>query len=390
MRELKEAVIVSAVRTPIGKYAGALSGFDGYELGGIVVKEAVKRAGIDPSEIEEVYMGNAEGAPGNIGRVIALEADLPETVPGLQMDRQCASGLETICMAAAMIESGHGDIYVAGGAESMTNNPYFMSKTKRPYSYSYPTFNYVQMSPPKVGNPAMGDTAENVLDVHPVSREKMDYFAYESHQRALAAIEKGVFKDQIVPVTTRVKGKELVIDTDEGPRAETTLEVLSKLRPVFKKDGLVTAGNSCPMNDGAAAVVMMSRDKAEELGIKPLLKVVGFASVGLDPYTMGFGPIGAVRKLLKKTGVSLDEVEMIELNEAFASQAIGCIEELGLDPARVNPNGGAIALGHALGATGAVLTTKVAYAMKNADRKYAIVTMCVGGGEGSAAMFERL
>lgn len=209
MRELKEAVIVSAVRTPIGKYAGALSGFDGYELGGIVVKEAVKRAGIDPSEIEEVYMGNAEGAPGNIGRVIALEADLPETVPGLQLDRQCASGLETICMAAAMIESGHGDIYVAGGAESMTNNPYFMSKTKRPYSYSYPTFNYVQMSPPKVGNPAMGDTAENVLDVHPVSREKMDYFAYESHQRALAAIEKGVFKEQIVPVTTRVKEKSL-------------------------------------------------------------------------------------------------------------------------------------------------------------------------------------
>lgn len=390
MKELREAVIVSAVRTPIGKYGGVLSSLDGYQLGGLVVKEAVKRAGIAPELIEEVYMGNAEGAPGNIGRVIALEADLPITVPGIQFDRQCASGLETICMAAAMIESGHGDVYVAGGAESMTNNPYFMTKSKRPYSYSYPSFNYVMMSPPKAGNPSMGDTAENVLEVHPVSREKMDAFAYESHQRALKAIDKGVFKEQILPVKTKVKGKEVIIDTDEGPRAETTLEVLGKLKPVFKRDGSVTAGNSCPMNDGAAAVVIMSREKADELGIKPLLSVKGFASVGLDPYTMGFGPIGAVKKVLEKTGVSLDDVEMIELNEAFASQAIGCIEELGLNPERVNPNGGAIALGHALGATGAVLTTKVAYAMEKAEKKYAIVTMCVGGGEGSAAIFEKI
>lgn len=390
MKNLKEAVIVSAVRTPIGKYAGALAKLEGYELGGLVVKEAVKRAGINPKDITEVYMGNAEGAPGNIGRVIALEADLPESVPGLQLDRQCASGLETICMATAMIESGHGDIYVAGGAESMTNNPYFMTKTKRPYSYAYPSFNYVMMSPPKVGNPPMGETAENVLEVHPVSRERMDKFAYDSHQRALAAIERGEFKEQIVPVKIRNKGKEVIIDTDEGPRPETTLEVLSNLKPVFKRDGSVTAGNSCPMNDGASAVVIMSKDKADELGLKPLLKVKGFASVGLDPYTMGFGPIGAVKKLLKETGVTLDEVEMIELNEAFASQALGCIDELGLDPERVNPNGGAIALGHALGATGAVLTTKVAYAMRNAKRKYAIVTMCVGGGEGSAALFEKM
>lgn len=390
MSKLREAVIVSAVRTPIGKYGGVLARLDGYELGGLVVKEAVKRAGINPEDIEEVYMGNAEGAPGNIGRVIALEAELPVTVPGIQFDRQCASGLETICMAAAMIESGHGDVYVAGGAESMTNNPYFMTKTKRPYSYSYPSFNYVMMSPPKAGNPSMGETAENVLKVHPVSREKMDEFAYQSHQRALKAIEKGAFKEQILPITTKVKRKEVVIDTDEGPRAETNMEQLSKLKPVFQKDGLVTAGNSCPMNDGAAAVVIMSREKADELGLKPLLKVKGFASVGLDPYTMGFGPIGAVRKVLEKTGVTLDEVELIELNEAFASQAIGCIEELGLDMERVNPNGGAIALGHALGATGAVLTTKAAYAMKNAERKYAIVTMCVGGGEGSAAVFEKI
>lgn len=386
---MREAVIVSAVRTPIGKYAGALAKMEGYQLGGIVVKEAVRRAGIDPTLIEEVYMGNAEGAPGNLGRVVALEADLPVSIPGIQFDRQCASGLETICMAAAMIESGHGDVYVAGGAESMSNNPYFLSKSSKAYSYAYPTFNYVMMSPPKAGNPDMGVTAENVLKEHPVTREAMDKFAFESHQKAIKAIEAGVFKEQIVPVLTRVGRNEVTIDTDESPRADASLEQMAKLKPIFVKDGSVTAGNSCPMNDGAAAVVIMSKEKADELGIPVLLKVKGFASFGLDPAVMGFGPIGAVRKLLKKTGVSLDEVEMIELNEAFASQAIGCIEELGLDPARVNPNGGAIALGHALGATGAVLTTKAAYAMKNSERKYAIVTMCVGGGEGSAAMFER-
>ena len=387
---MKEAVIVSAVRTAIGKYSGSLSDYEGYELGGIVVKEAVKRAGIKPEEITEVYMGNAEGAPGDLGRVVALEADLPVSVPGIQFDRQCASGLETICMAAAMIESGHGDIYVAGGAESMTNNPYFMSKSKRPYSYQYPSFSYVMMSPPKIGNPDMGVTAENVLKDHPLTREAMDEFAAKSHEKALNAIEAGAFKEQIIPIDIRVKKETVSFDTDESPREGTTAEKLSKLRPVFVKDGLVTAGNSCPMNDGAAAVVMMSSDKAAELGLKPLLKVKGFASVGLDPHVMGLGPIGAVRKVLEKTGVSLDEVEVIEINEAFASQALACIEELGLDTDRVNPNGGAIALGHALGATGAVLTTKAAYEMQNAERKYAIVTMCVGGGEGSAAIFERV
>ncbi|MDR2157340.1 MAG: thiolase family protein [Clostridiales Family XIII bacterium] len=387
----REAVIVSAVRTPIGKYAGALAQYEGYQLGGMVVKEAVKRAGVDPEEITEVYMGNAEGAPGNLGRVVALEADLPITVPGIQFDRQCASGLETILMAAAMIESGHGEVYVAGGAESMTNNPYFMSKSKRPYSYSYPEFSYVMMSPPKIGNPDMGITAENVLKEYPITREKLDEFALNSHIKAVKAIDAGNFREQILPVPIRVKREEALFDTDESPRRDASPEQLSKLRPVFVKDGSVTAGNSCPMNDGAAAVVIMSADKAKALGVAPLLKVKGFASVGLDPALMGLGPIGAVRKALAQTGVSLDEVGVIEINEAFASQAIACIEQLGLDPTRVNPDGGAIALGHALGATGAVLTAKAAYWLKNHPNagKYAIVTMCVGGGEGSAAIFER-
>jgi len=385
----REAVIVSAVRTPVGRYAGELSGFESYQLGGIVVREAVKRAGIDPSQIEEVYMGNCEGAPGNIGRVSLLEADIPDTVPGIQFDRQCASGLETINTAAAMIESGHGDIYVAGGVECTSTAPWFMKKTKRPFSYAPPQTFMIMCAPPKIGDPTMGTTAENVLKIHPVSREKMDEFALNSQRKAVKAIRDGVFKEQIIPLECYRKGKKVIIDQDESPRPDTTMEGLAALSPAFIEDGSVTAGNSCPMNDGAAAVVVMSAEKAEELHIKPLLKVKGFAAVGLSPAIMGLGPIGAVRKVLKKTGVSLDEVEMIELNEAFASQAVGCIEELGLDMSRVNPNGGAIALGHPTGATGAILTTKVAYAMKKAKRKYAIVTMCVGGGEGSATIFER-
>lgn len=390
-KELKEAVIVSAVRTPIAKYAGALSGYEGYQLGGLVVKEAVKRAGIDPKEITEVYMGNAEGAPGDLGRVVALQAGLPLEIPGIQLDRQCASGLETINMAAAMIESGHGEIYVAGGAESMTNNPYFMTKTKRPNQYfPLPEFFTVMMSPPEseYGNPDMGVTAENVLDEYPISREKLDEFAAESHKKALDAISRGEFKEQILPVEIKVKREKVMFDTDECPREGVSVESLSKLKPIFKKDGFVTAGNACPTNDAAAAVVIMSKEKADSLGLKPLLKVVDFASAGLDPRTMGFGPIPAVTKLLKKTGVKIEDIGIVEINEAFASQAIACVEKLGLPKEIVNPNGGAIALGHALGATGAVLTTKLAYALPKTGKKYGIVTMCVGGGEGSAALFE--
>lgn len=388
---MKEAVIVSAVRTAIAKSSGSLVGYDGYQLGGLVVKEAVKRAGINPEEITEVYMGNAEGAPGDLGRVVALQAGLPLTVPGIQLDRQCASGLETICMAAAMIESGHGEIYVAGGAESMSNNPYFMTKAKRPYQYyPLPEFFTVMMSPPEseFGNPDMGVTAENVLEEYPIEREKLDAFAAESHKKAIDAINRGEFKEQILPVEIRVKRETVMFDTDECPREGVTVESLSKLKPIFKKNGSVTAGNSCPTNDGAAAVVIMSADKAKELGLKPLLKVKNFASAGLDPRTMGFGPIPAVEKLLKKTGIGVDELGVVEINEAFASQAIACVEKLGFPKEIVNPNGGAIALGHALGATGAVLTTKLAYALPKSGKKYGIVTMCVGGGEGSAAMFE--
>lgn len=386
----REAVIVSAVRTPIGKYGGSLSSFRDYQLAGIVIKEAVKRSGIDPTQIDDVYFGNAEGMPGDVARIGVLEADLPIEIPGATVDRQCASGLEAIRIAAAMIQGGMGDIYVAGGVEAQSTNPWFVEKTKRPYSYQSPEFTYVKMSPPKIGDPDMGVTAENVLDIYKdITREDMDKFSYESHQRAIKAIDEKKFVDQIVPVTYKSRGKEVVFDQDESPRAETTMEQLAKLRPIFKKDGQVTAGNSCPQNDGAAAVVIMSREKADELKLPYMLIARGFVSTGLDPHVMGLGPISAVNKLLEKTGISIDDVEMIELNEAFASQSLACIKDLNLDINKVNPNGGAIALGHPLGATGAFLTTKLAYAMKNSEKKYGIVTMCIGGGQGSAALFER-
>jgi len=386
---LREAVIVTGVRTPIGKAGGCLARYDNYELGGIVIKALVERTGIDPTLIDDVFFGLAEGMPGDVARISVLEADLPNIVPGITFDRQCASGLETICFATAMIESGHGDIYIAGGVESGSNNPWFLEKSSRAYSYEPPKFKYTRTAPDKVGDPVMGETAEKVLDLYPdITREDLDRYAVLSHERALEAMAAGAFDEQIVPVSVKIKGETVQIAKDECPR-KTSIEQLAKLKSAFRKDGKVTAGNSCPMNDGAAAVLVMSKDKAEELKLPYLLVVRDFATVGLDQHVMGLGPINAVKKLVKKTGISLDQVDMIELNEAFASQAIACIRELKLDMGKVNVNGGAIALGHPMGATGTILTMKLAYALKKANKKYGIVTMCVGGGQGTAALFER-
>lgn len=355
-----------------------------------MINEAVSRIGLDPEMIDDVYFGNAEGMPGDLARIGVLQAELPIRVPGATVDRQCASGLEAIKLAAAMVKSGLGDVYIAGGAESQSTNPWFMEKSARPYSYQPPEFTYVRMAPPKTGDPAMGETAENVLDRYPeITREDMDRFALESHRRALEAIKKGAFAEQIVPVPVKVKRKEILFSQDECPREDTNMEQLASLKPIFRKGGQVTAGNSCPMNDGAAAVVVMSREKADELKLPYLLIVKDFATVGLEPEVMGLGPIYAVQKLLERNKLTLDDIEMIELNEAFASQSLACIRDLGLDMDRVNPNGGAIALGHPLGATGALLTVKLAHAMKGSERKYGIVTMCIGGGQGAAGLFER-
>ena len=384
----REAVIVSAVRTPVGKYGGMLSGYRDYELGAMAISEAVKRSGVDPKQIEDVYFGNLLGIPGNVAKVAAMKAGLPAEVPAVSIDRQCASGLEAICISSAMIQCGAGDLYLAGGAESMTNKPYYLGKQKRPYALTPPEFLPAMLAPPDLGDPSMGETAENVLDRYQISRKEMDEFSLRSHQLAIKAMEAGLFKDQIIPVSVKVKKETILAESDESPRKETNLEKLSTLPALFRKDGSVTAGNSCPMNDGASAVIVMSREKAEKEGYPYLGIIRGFASVGLDHNVMGLGPIYAVRKLLDRTSFRLDDIGLIELNEAFASQSIACIKELGLDINKVNIHGGAIALGHPLGATGTILTTKLLHGMKQQKVRYGLVTMCIGGGQGSALLIE--
>ncbi|MCG8483592.1 MAG: thiolase family protein [Clostridia bacterium] len=385
---MKEAVIVSAVRTPVGKYGGMLANYKDYELGAMVIKEAVRRCHIHPNDVDDVYFGNLLGIPGNIAKVSAVGAGLPETIPAVTIDRQCASGVEAISVAAAMIQSGNGSVYIAGGAESMTNKPYYLEKSHKPYSVRPPRFLEAMFVPAGMEDPGMGETAENVLDRYTISREEMDTFALNSHKKAIEAIEKGEFDEQILPVPVKIKQEEKRMMKDECPRKDTHLEKLLKLSPLFRKGGSVTAGNSCPMNDGAAAVILMDKEKAEKDGVSYMGTVKGFASVGLDHKVMGLGPIYAVRKLLEKTGLKMDDIDLFELNEAFAAQSIACIRELGLDIAKVNINGGAIALGHPLGATGTILAIKLLHALKKSNARYGIVTMCIGGGQGAALLLE--
>lgn len=385
---MKEAVIVSGARTPVGKYGGMLTQYKDYQLGTMVMKEAVNRCGISPNDIDDVYFGNIFSIPGNVAKVAAIGAGLPAEIPAVTIDRQCASGVEAICVATAMIQSGNGSVYIAGGTESMTNKPYYLEKSQRLYDVSSPKFLESMFAPPGVEDPRMGETAENILDQYTISREEMDTFAFNSHKKAIEATERGEFDEQILPVSVKIKKEEKILTTDECPRKDTDIEKLSKLKPLFRKGGSVTAGNSCPMNDGAAAVVVMDKDKAEKENIPYLGIVKGFVSVGLDHKVMGLGPIYAVRKLLKKTGFKLEDIDLFELNEAFASQSIACIRELGLDMTKVNVNGGAIALGHPLGATGTILTIKMLYAMKKRNARYGIVTMCIGGGQGAALLLE--
>lgn len=384
-----EAVIVSAVRTAVGKYAGALATVKDYELGGIVIREAVKRAQIPTEEIDDIYFGNLLGVPGNVAKVAAMKAGLPKEIPAVTVDRQCASGLEALNIAAAMIESEKGDIYIAGGCESMTNRPYYMAKQSRAYDGKPPRFLDSMFVPEGDFLPLnMVQTAENILDDYDIRRNELDQFAYESHQKALAAIKEHRFEEQIVPVLLKAKKGDVIFDTDESPREDTNMEKLAKLRPIANPNGKVTAGNSCPMNDGAAALVVMSRRKAKELNIPIMASIHSCASVGVDYKKMGLGPIEAVNKLLKKTGMTKEEIDLVELNEAFSSQSIACLRTLGFNREIVNVNGGAIALGHPLAATGAVLTTKLLYEMKRRQVKTGLVTMCIGGGQGMAMLFQ--
>lgn len=385
----RDAVIVSSVRTAVGKYGGALASVPDYVLGGTVIREAVTRAGIDPAAIDDVYFGNLLGIPGSVARVAALMGGVPAEVPAVTVDRQCASSLETLAISAAMIRGGFGDLYLAGGCENMTNRPYMLAKQTRPYAPAPPQFLGNMFVPPAMGDVSMGETAENVLEQYPFSREELDAFAYQSHVRALKAQDEGIFNDQIVPVETTVKKATVTVDIDECPRRNTSMELLSKLRPLFKAGGSVTAGNSCPMNDGAAAQIVMSRERVEQTGLKPLASIKAFAFSGLDYKVMGLGPIHATRKLLSKIDIPLDAIGLIELNEAFSSQSLACIQELKFNPERVNVNGGAIALGHPLAATGSILVTKMIYEMHRRNERYGLVTMCIGGGQGAAMLLEK-
>ena len=387
----REAVIVSAVRTPVGRCRGALAAVGAPELGALVIAEAVRRAGLQGEEVEEVIFGNlGNNDSANLARVVTLQAGLPFTVPAITIDRQCSSGLNAIAIGALMIEAGEADIVVAGGTESDSNRPHLMEKARVAYQVAPPQW-LVRRTAPGALNVSMGTTAENLGRKYHITREECDAFALESHRKAAAAQAAGRFDEQMIPVTVPGKrGKTTVVDRDECVRSESTTETLGSLPTAFEPDGVCTAGNSSPMSDGAGAVVLMDRETAEKKGLEPLAVFRGFAVTGCDPSIMGIGPVEAIRKVLRKTGLTLEEMDLIELNEAFATQSIACIRELGLDMDKVNVNGGALALGHPLAGTGAILTAKLLYELKRRRARYGLVAFCMAGGQGGAAVFERI
>ena len=385
---MKKVVIVSAVRTAIGNFGGQWSAVSPEKLASAAIKEAVARAKIDPAEVEDVIMGNIHAEHGNIARRSSLTAGLPLECGAMTIDRQCGSGSQAVASAALTIMAGFGDIVVACGLEHMTQSPYQMEKPAKAFTAKLPAFLPNRVSIDELGNPTMPQTADTLGARHNISRQECDEFALLSHQRAVKAIKENVFKEQIVPIEVKTKKGVKVIDTDECVRYDASLESMSKLPPLFK-GGLTTAGNSCPRSDGAGALVMMSEEKAKALGLTPLVSLKTYAVAGLDPNIMGYGPVPATRKALKKAGLTIKDIDLIELNEAFAAQSLPCVKDLGLDIEKTNPNGGAIALGHPIGGTGPILTTKLIYEMIRKDYTLGLVTMCIGGGQGMATIFER-
>ncbi len=393
------AVVVDAVRTPVGRYGGVLSSVRPDDLAALVIRSLVERTGIDPARIDDVYFGAANQAGEdnrNVARMAALLAGLPVSVPGSTINRLCASSLDAVNIAARMIEGGCGDVMIAGGVESMSRAPFVLAKAETAFSRKadiYDTTIGWRFTNPKLAalhHPfSMGETAENVAEKYGLSREEQDRFAYESQMKCKAAVEAGRFEDEIIPVEVpQRKGDPLRVERDEHPRPDTTLEKLAKLRPVFRENGTVTAGNASGINDGAAALLLVEASLADRLGLAPLARVGASATAGVDPACMGLGPIPATQKALQRAGWSIDDIDVIELNEAFAAQAIPCIRELGMDPGRVNPNGGAIALGHPLGCSGARIATTLLHEMKRRGAKRGLATMCVGVGQGVATIFE--
>jgi 3-oxoadipyl-CoA thiolase len=397
---MKEAVIVEAVRTPMGRYGGILKDVRTDDLGAYIIAKLIDKTGIDKEEIEDVYFGctNQAGEDSrNVARNASLLAGLPYTIPGATVNRLCGSGLEAINQAGRAIQTDHGDLFVAGGVESMTRGPWVMAKPSNAFQRGDVTL-YDSSLGWRFPNRRMGElyslinngeTAENVAEKYQVTRQEQDEFALGSHLKAVKAHEEGRLKDEMVPFEiAQRKGAALVYDKDEGPRADTSLEKLGALQPAFKKGGTVTAGNSSPISDGAAALLLTTPQRAEQLKLKPMARIIASAAAGVHPNYMGIGPIPATQKALKRAGLTMDQIDLVELNEAFASQVIACIRELGIDPKKLNVNGGAIALGHPLGCSGARLMTTLIHEMKRRGSRYGLATMCIGVGQGIATVVE--
>ena len=392
----KDVVVVGGVRTAIGKFGGSLKDLAPTELATIVVRETLARSGIDAAHVDHVVFGNViatEPKDFYLSRVAAINAGIPETTPAFNVNRLCGSGLQAIVSAAQTILLGDAQVAVAGGAENMSRAPYIASDVR--FGARMGDVRMVDMMLGALNDPfhavPMGVTAENVARKFGISREDQDALALESHRRAERAIAEGRFSSQIVAIQRRVKGKEVAFDTDEHVRLNATIEDFSQLKPVFDREsGTVTAGNASGINDAAAAVLLMSREAAEQRGVKPLARLVAYAHAGVDPLHMGIGPVPATQMALKRAGLSVGDIDVIEANEAFAAQACAVTRELGFDPAKVNPNGSGISLGHPIGATGALITVKAIHELQRVGGRYALVTMCIGGGQGIAAIFENM
>lgn len=388
---MNKAVVVSVARTPFAKFRGALKDLHPSIYGGLVIKEVLQRAQISGEEVDDVIFGNCNAGGGNISRLSLLHGGLPISVPGITIDRQCGSGINTVALAADAIKAGSGRILIAGGTESLTRAPYLMEPPSQNFDRMPPKFiSKKPLSPEHLGDPPMGITAENLAERYNISREEQDAFALRSQLKMKRAVEQGYYKEQIVPVPiSGRKGEITLFSEDEHPRPETTIEGLTQLRPVFKRNGSVTAGNASGIVDGASALLLMSEEEAEKRGLEPLATVADWALAGVDPNIMGIGPVPAINKLLDKNRLNLEDVDLIEINEAFACQVLACDRELHLDWEKVNVNGGAIAHGHPIAATGGMLVMKLAHEMKRRGVKRGIVTACIGGGQGIALMLER-